>query len=180
MIDFSRISLRHVQDVDDDVLKKFSCGRDQLDDFLCCDAKNYSRHGLTSTVVVFFVDQIIPIAYFSLTADAVRLSGSEKNDLCVPFDVPISFYPAVKITKLAVATNYQRHGVGEKIISLILGIVSNAPFAVRLLTVDSVNKPEIIGFYQRAGFVESLSDANEKKQQRHKETVLMFRDIYNS
>lgn len=178
MLDLSRISLRHVQDIEDESLNYFTCGRSQLDSFLSSDAKDYDKHGLTSTVVVFSVNEVCPVAYFSLTADAVRLSGSEKNDLCLPFDVPISFYPAVKITKLAVASNYQRQGVGEQLIDLIFGIVSDTPFAVRLLTVDAVNQPEIISFYQKVGFVESLADAKEKKHQNRKETVLMFRDIY--
>lgn len=101
------LSLRHIRDVEDEVLKQFSCGRRQLDDFLIEDARDYDAHGLTSTVLVFLVGVSAPVAYFSLTADSVHLSGGERTDLGLPFDAPISFYPAVKLTKLAVAQGVQ-------------------------------------------------------------------------
>ena len=65
-----QISLRHIGDVEDEVLNHFSCGRPQLDDFLLEDARNYDAHGLTSTVLVFMQGHVPPVAYFSLTADA--------------------------------------------------------------------------------------------------------------
>lgn len=78
----------------------------------------------------------------------------------------------------SVSNAHQGQGVGSQLISLILGIVSSAPFAVRLLTVDAVNDPQVINFYRQVGFIESLSDARERNQQRHKTTILMYRDIY--
>lgn len=68
-IDRNRLSLRHIRDVEDEVLKQFSCGRPQLDEFLHDDARDYDAHGLTSTVVVFAEGYDTPVAYFSLTAD---------------------------------------------------------------------------------------------------------------
>ena len=90
-VNASKISLRHIQDVEDEVLKQFSCGRPQLDEFLHEDARDYDKHGLTSTVVVFHEDIPDPVGYFSLTADSVHLSGGERTDLGLPFDAPISF-----------------------------------------------------------------------------------------
>ena len=55
-VDASKLTLRHIQDVEDGVLKQFSCGRPQLDEFLHEDARDYDKHGLTSTVVVFHPD----------------------------------------------------------------------------------------------------------------------------
>lgn len=55
-IDRARLTLRHIRDVDDEVLTQFSCGRFQLDEFLHDDARDYDGHGLTSTVVVFVDD----------------------------------------------------------------------------------------------------------------------------
>ena len=112
-IDRDSLTLRHIRDVEDEVLKHFSCGRSQLDDFLLEDARDYDAHGLTSTVIVFAEGYSAPAAYFSLTADSVHLSSGERTDLGLPFDVPISFYPAVKITKLAVMSELQRSGIGD-------------------------------------------------------------------
>lgn len=118
------------------------------------------------------------MGYFSLTADSVHLSGGERTDLGLPFDVPISYYPAAKITKLAVASGLQRSDIGDALIALICGIVSTAPFAVRLLTVDAVNQPAVLGFYARTGFIESLSEKKERQNQKVRDTVLMFKDLY--
>lgn len=52
-IDRDSLTLRHIRDVEDEVLNQFSCGRPQLDDFLREDARDYDAHGLTSTVIVF-------------------------------------------------------------------------------------------------------------------------------
>jgi GNAT superfamily N-acetyltransferase len=177
-VDASKITLRHIQDVEDGVLKQFACGRPQLDDFLREDAVGYDQHGLTRTVVVFYQDISAPIGYFSLTADSVHLSGGERADLGLPFDAPISFYPAVKLTKLAVVESMQGSGIGEYLIDLICGIASSAPFAVRLLTVDAVNHERVLSFYKRVGFLESLSEKKEREAQKVRETILMFKDLY--
>lgn len=177
-IDRDRLSLRHIRDVEDEVLKQFRCGRPQLDEFLFDDARNYDAHGLTSTVVVFAQGHSTAAAYFSLTADSVHLSGSERSDLGLPFDVPISYYPAVKITKLAVSSGLQRSGIGDALIDLICGIVSTAPFAVRLLTVDAVNQEDVLNFYQRTGFLENLAETKERRSQKLRSTILMFKDLY--
>lgn len=94
---------RNIQDVSDDILLQFTCGRDQLDEFLHEDARDYAEHGLTKTVVVFLDGFDGIAAYFSLSSDAVLLSDSEKFEL-VGMTVPIKSFPAVKITKLAISS----------------------------------------------------------------------------
>lgn len=177
-VNAEQLSLRHIRDVEDEVLKQFSCGRTQLDDFLIEDARGYDAHGLTRTVLVFMLGFTAPVAYFSLTADSVHLSGGERTDLGLPFDAPISFYPAVKLTKLAVGQAVQSQGLGQYLLDLICGIASEAPFAVRLLTVDAVNQDRVLQFYQRVGFMESLSEMKQRQSQKSRETVLMFKDLY--
>lgn len=80
-VNAERVSLRHIRDVEDEVLEKFSCGRLQLDEFLYQDARDYDAHGLTSTVLVFLSGVDAPVAFFSLTADSVHLSSGERTDL---------------------------------------------------------------------------------------------------
>lgn len=176
--DSSKFSFRYIRDVEDDLLQDFNCGRTQLDEFLRNDARDYDQHGLTASVIVFTDNSPSPIAYFSLSADAVRLSEGERTDLGLPFDTSISYYPAVKITKLAVASDWQNTGIGSSLINLICGLVSEAPFAVRLLTTDAVNQEKVINFYRDTGFLESLSEEKQHKQQTKRETILMYKDLY--
>jgi ribosomal protein S18 acetylase RimI-like enzyme len=178
VVDFENISLRPITEVDEQQLKLFSCGQRQLDEFLHHDAHSYHLHGLTSTVVVFDPNRKSPVAYFSLTADSVHLSGVERTDLGLPFDAPISYFPAMKLTKLAVCHTLQSCGLGQHLMNLICGIAYEAPFAVRLITVDAVNQPPVIHFYQRVGFLESLTEHKERKAQRSRRTILMFKDLY--
>lgn len=177
-VEVADLVLRHIRDVNDETLKGFTCGRGQLDEFLLADARHYDAYGITSTVVVFLRGRTAPVGYFSLSADSVRLTESEEFELGLPFDAPISYYPAVKLTKLATITELQSQGLGEAIVALICGVVADVPFAVRLLTVDAVNHPRVIAFYERVGFVESLADRREKKDKRAPATVLMVKDLY--
>jgi hypothetical protein len=62
-IDRDSLTLRHIRDVEDEVLNQFSCGRPQLDEFLREDARAYDAHGLTSTVIVFVEGYSTPVAY---------------------------------------------------------------------------------------------------------------------
>ena len=69
--------------------------------------------------------------------------------------------------------------VEDEVVSVqIFGIASDAPFAVRLLTVDAVNQENVLSFYQRVGFIESLSDSKQRQAQKARDTVLMFKDLY--
>lgn len=168
---------RSIKDVPDDILLKFYCGRNQLDEFLHEDARLYDEHALTKTIIVFLQDFEGVAAYFSLSADAVLLSDSEKFELGLT--LPIKSFPAVKITKLAIVSSLQGRKIGSALIDLICGLVNIDHIAVRLLTVDAVNNPDIMRFYSRTGFLPSLRD-EKAKQHCARETILMFKDLYAS
>lgn len=63
-------------------------------------------------------------------------------------------------------------------VELICGMVADAPFAVRVLTVDAVNQPRVVSFYERLGFLQSMADQRERKNQLAPATVLMLKDLY--
>lgn len=178
--------LRPVEEVCDRTLQSFDCGVIELNTFLSAESKLYAQHGITFTTVVFrSSDPDLIVGYFSLSADAIRLNLTEQGDLGLPFHAPILFYPAVKITKLAVNSAFQSQGIGAKLIDLIEGLAFDGPTAVRLLNVNAVNNPRTIKFYERCRFMASLDAEQRKKNQpRNKrrdpedETVLMHRDIY--
>jgi len=173
------ISLARVGEVVRDVLRSFSCADPDLDEFLHDQAVDYDEHGLTATTIVFQDQDPVPIAFFSLSADSLLLEGVELTELGLPFDAPILFYPAIKITKLAVRAGMQSRGIGEVLIKFIQGMVFDSQFSVRLLTVNAVNRERTLAFYERVGF--HTSHINEQKKQdrrRERDTILMYKDIY--
>ena len=103
-IDRDNLTRRHIRDIEDGVLNQF-CRRSRLAEFLREDARDFDTHGMSSTVIVLARGYSTPVASFSPTDDSVRMSSGERTDLRLPFDAPISYYPAVKITQLAVMRN---------------------------------------------------------------------------
>ncbi|MBR8174876.1 GNAT family N-acetyltransferase [Burkholderia ambifaria] len=189
------LALRRIGELTRAQLEGFACGSDSLNAFLLESAHDYAAHGLTQTAVAFMDEDPAPVGFFSLSADVIRLSVSEGGDLGLPFDCPIRYFPAVKITKLAVRSDKQGAGIGNELVNMISGLAFQGNVAVRLLTVDSVNDPATIRFYERCGFRSSLED--EIRQERARQvrrprkqgqeqageddirTVLLYRDLYD-
>lgn len=186
----ANLALRRIYELDKDILAGFECGRGDLDVFLTDSAHDYSEHGLTETIVAFAGSDGMPAAFFSLSADGLPLRSSELLELGLPFECSITYFPAVKITKLAVRGDMQSSGLGAEILRIIEGLAFNNSVAVRLLTVDAINEPRAIAFYQKNGFRPSLQheirqqrvDRNKPKRRAPDEppqTVLMYRDLYS-
>ena len=184
------IALRKIYEIEPGLLDGFTCGREELDEFLTAQALDYSDHGLTETIVAFAGSESRPAAFFSLSADGLKLEQSEQFLLGLPFDCPILYFPAVKITKLAVRDDIQSNGLGTSLIKLIEGLAYNGSVAVRLLTVDAVNNPRAISFYERHGFKTSMRHEIRQHRVRAERrgrapepvqlgTVLMYRDLYS-
>jgi GNAT superfamily N-acetyltransferase len=187
----TQLALRRIYELDKDILAGFECGHDELNVFLTESAHNYSEHGLTETIVAFAGSDDVPAAYFSLSADGLPLRTSEQFELGLPFECSINYFPAVKITKFAVRGDMQSAGLGAELIKIIEGLAFNNSVAVRLLTVDAINNPRAISFYQRHGFKTSLQ--HEIRQQQHAgrgrqgrskpeqqpHSILMYRDLYS-
>jgi hypothetical protein len=85
----------------------FDCGDNDLNGFLLDDALSYSNDGIATTTLVIYKDRII--AYFALCSDSIRLIWKEKKA-----DTKIYYpeYPALKVARLAVASNFKRKGIG--------------------------------------------------------------------
>jgi ribosomal protein S18 acetylase RimI-like enzyme len=184
------LALRRIDELEKDTLADFACGHEDLDVFLTDSAHDYSEHGLTQTIVAFVGSDPSPAAFFSLSADGLPLQNSEKFELGLPFECSINYFPAVKITKLAVRGDMQSSGVGAELIKIIEGLAYNNSVAVRLLTVDAVNEPRAISFYQRHGFKTSMQhELRQERVKRNKpnrpeaveqpQSVLMYRDLYS-
>jgi len=174
-------SLADISDVEQDALDQFTCGDDELDEFLRTEAKPYALSGITSTTVVFHNGDTVPIGFFSLSADSIKLSSMEELELGMAFQLPVPFFPAVKITKLAVRSGEQSKGIGEQMIRLIQGIVFTFPISARLLTVNAVNRERTLAFYERANFIRSHRNDVQvpgRRARAEPETILYYKDIY--
>ncbi|WP_151778754.1 GNAT family N-acetyltransferase [Acinetobacter bereziniae] len=175
-INISEVELRNLKSENKHLCQEFNCERDELNKFLIEDAFDYHDYGLTNTTLVFYNDELV--GFFSLSSDKIILTNSEKSELALNGEFPITYFPAVKVTKLAVDKKYARKGFGTIILELIVGVIYNQHIAVRFITLDAINSPEVIKFYESNGFVESLHEASERKNQRFRETILMHKDIF--
>ncbi|NHR07893.1 GNAT family N-acetyltransferase [Chromobacterium haemolyticum] len=162
-------------------LERFSCGNEPLDQFLKQEARDYAEHGITTTTVVWVEgDMASPAAFFSLSNDVVRLTGGETGELGLPFLPVTNNFPAVKLTKFAVAQAYQRTGLGRELMKYIEGMVfvAKGMSAVRLLTLDSLPEDHVLNFYASNGFMRCEHEDRQRRHQRRRQTIPMFKDLY--
>lgn len=177
-----RYGLLPIQDVDPAALVDFDCGKRHLNEFLQTIALPFHEQRLGLTNVVFHSDHPGPIGYFTLSNDAIRLSEAERFDMGVEQDVQITYFPAVKLCRLAITTTLQGQGSGVAIMDLIRGEVydSVSNSAARLLVVDADNEPRVIKFYEKNGFFTSLvaeGVAKSHKTNKTAPTVKMWLDV---
>jgi GNAT superfamily N-acetyltransferase len=154
MLDTAKLQIR--RKCVDDNLNTFTCGDEDLDEFIRFDAQNYDKERLATTFILRYDSKIA--AYFSLAND--RLSYDDFGDT-TSFNrfrkkhfvnsKRIKGYPAVKICRLGVNESYKDKRIGTFIIDFIKGVFFNVGYsACRFLTVDANCKA--VGFYQKNGF----------------------------
>lgn len=176
MADLSIFECRYIDDVEQSLYQNFECNRQELNDFLIQDALDYHKDNITHTTLVFVKNKLI--GYFSLSSDALKLTPLEILEVGFNTKYPVTYFPAVKLTKLAIHKNHSGKGYGSMILKLIEGLLYDMQLAIRFITLDAVNDEKVINFYLKNGFTESLQQANERKQQRNRATILMYKDIF--
>lgn len=172
--------LLSLAEVDPSQVAAFACGKAHLDLFLSTTARAWHAQRLGLTSVAFHNDHTGPVGYFTLSNDAIPLQTSESFDLGIEQEVRLSSFPAVKIGRMAVLSQLQGEGVGSALMKLIVGEVLDSDYlsSARLLVVDADNDPNVIRFYEKNGFVNSLWAANQSKNHKGpSQTVKMIRDI---
>lgn len=151
--------LLSIDEVPADRLEAFDCGKPLLNNFLLNVALPFHQQRLGLTSVVFHREHLSgPIGYFTLSNDAIRLKESEQFALNLDTEVPIGYFPAVKLCRLAVDKELQGQGAGSAIMDLIRGEVleSASNSAARILMLDAENDPPVLNFYKKHGFETSL------------------------
>lgn len=157
-------------------LAGFSCGDDDLDEFLRMDALRLQRESALQTYLAWDArsgDAVL--GYVSLLTDAVRLETRERKSLgLLSGDHPV--VPAVKIARIGVSVAVQRgRGVGTALVrfAFATALEVNQMVGARLLTLDAY--PESIAFYERLGFVR-----NRAKEYRERNHPSMRLDVFSA
>jgi ribosomal protein S18 acetylase RimI-like enzyme len=155
-----------------DELTTFTCGDDDLDDFIRSDAAALQRGNVVRTYLARYEGNVE--GYVSLLTDAVVLETRERKKLALGSGAhPI--VPALKVARLAVSASFRamHRGLGEVMMRFALSKALDIADQVgcRVLTVDAY--PASIAFYENLGFVR-----NRAKQYQGREHPSMRLDIF--
>ena len=158
-----------------EVIRNFTCGDSDLDDYIMNESGIYQSELLASNYLIEDGNSSL-LAFFTLLNDRVCITD---------FDTPTDFnrfrrkrfaqakrfrgYPAVKIGRLAVLGAFRNMGLGSMLLDFIKSyFVKTRRTGCRFLTVDAYNSA--VNFYSKNGFVK-LNDKSDSN------TCLMYYDL---
>lgn len=155
-------------------LAGFDCGDEDLNNFLVEDAKHFLDKRIATSFIL--EDAGIIAAYFCLLNDKISrqdVTNSQWKKIKGAFPDRKRFgsYPAIKIGRFAVSSQYKGRNIGTDLMNLLKGMLHDNPgySAFRYLTVDAYLSA--IDFYLKNGF----RILSEKIENDH--TRLMFFDM---
>lgn len=122
-----------------------------MDDFLRTEAYEDQERGLSRTYL-FIGEKGKLMAYLSLCNDAIQLEFEERDDM----DIPYTTVPALKIARLAVATEGQGRGIGKEALQFAIYVsqIVRDYSGVVFLTLDCYAHRE--SYYERFGFQKNV------------------------
>lgn len=132
------------------VFDGFSCGDEDLDDFIHNDALPQQELLLSKTYRFSLKLQeggeSPPVAFASLANDSVKLDTIRKQQVAL-IRIPYRDFPAVKICRLGVSAEFQGQGVGTYLVNVIKTLfLSKNRTGCRFITVDAYNCDEQLNF----------------------------------
>lgn len=158
----------------DTELSGFDCGDVDLNDFLFEDAKDFLSKRIATSFILEDEGKIV--AYFCLLNDKISrqdVTNSQWKKIkgAFPERKRFSSYPAVKIGRFAVSSEYRGKNIGSDLLNIIKGMLcdKNNYSAFRFITVDAYISA--IEFYKKNDF-QILSEKEVSDQTR-----LMFFDM---
>jgi GNAT superfamily N-acetyltransferase len=167
--------LQAVKITDLHLIKPFDCGDLDLNDFLFSDASNYQKQLLAVTYVI--ENDLQTAGFFSLLTDKVSINDTESKNQwrknfrdTLPQNKRFSSYPAIKIGRLGIHSDYQGRGLGTEIMNFIKAMILNDNrYGCRYITVDAYRQS--LRYYERNGF-RYLTNIDENE-----DTRLMYFDL---
>lgn len=160
------------------IVKKFSCGDDDLDDFILRRASAFQKHLLS--VSYAYVDDVSGriVAYCSLANDKVAITDFKdkaefnrfRKKRGFPNEKRLKSYPAVKLCRLGVDMTAKGQRIGTTILNYIksMFVIENKT-GCRFLTVDAYLNA--VPFYEKNGFRFMTQDDDDPH------TRLMYFDL---
>lgn len=154
-----------------DVVERFDCGDDDLNDFLLNESQQYRNALLSVTYVVEDKQTGEILAYFSLSNDKVSISDFDSKTEFNRFRrhkfvnaKRLRSYPAIKIGRLGISKSIQHQSVGTYLLEFIEDyfIIDNKS-GCRFVTVDAY--VDAIPFYIKNNY-QFLNNDDEDKHTR--------------
>ena len=124
----------------------------EMDSFLKTESYEEQEKGLNTTHLFLDTESNKIAAYISLCNDSIQLNFTERNYAGYSYTT----IPALKIARLAVATDYQHRGIGNLLIqfSAYIGMQLQKLSGIALLTLDCYEHR--VSFYESLGFVKNM------------------------
>lgn len=130
----------------------FDCGDEDLNNFLVEDAKGFLDKKIATSFIL--EDEGNIVAYFCLLNDKISrqdVTNSQWKRIRNTFPDSKQFgsYPAIKIGRFAVSSQYKGQNIGTDLMNILKGMLNDNPSysAFRYLTVDAYMSA--IPFYQK-------------------------------
>lgn len=124
----------------------------EMETFLREKALQDQEEGLSTTHL--FIDEIEMkiVGFVSLCNDSIRLATDEKKETNLLY----ATIPALKIARLAVASDYQRSGIGKLLVRFVAVIAKRIKemSGIVFITLDCYEYR--ISFYESMGFVKNM------------------------
>lgn len=167
-------------------LSAFSCGHEDLDDFLHNEAKKYTaellgvtylfRENKSQKIVGFFT-----VSNASLNLKPLTRGKKKKVDGEIPFEKRRKSYPAVLLGRLGVSEKFQKKNIGKQILNFIKAWFRfQNKTGCRFIIVDAYNEEPVLNFYTRNefNFLQPVEDELEQlKKERGEEIKLKTRHM---
>lgn len=174
-MDLSNFTFRQINS--DTEIKSFNCGDADLNDFLVSDAKNYLHSMMALTYLLEDNVEDKTVAYYSLLNDKIIFDPEDKHfwnklNRKIANNKRRKEYPAVKIGRLAVSSEYSGNHIGEAILLQVKHMFATMRrSACRFITVDAY--AAAVPFYEKCGFM-FLSEKDKNSRTR-----AMYFDLIN-
>lgn len=160
-------------------VESFSCGDEDLDDFIINDAPLYREALLAVTYIIERISGHETVAYFSLANDRIAIKDFPSNNEFNRFrkhrfvnEKRLTNYPAVKLCRFAISKSIKGQHLGSILLDFMKRyFISDNKTGCRFLTVDAYRSAE--SFYLKNGFLYLSSGDSERP------TRLMFYDLIN-
>lgn len=157
----------------------FSCGDEDLNDFIINDAPLYRDALLAVTYIIERNSDKEVVGYFSLANDRITIKDFPSNNEFNKFrrhrfvnEKRLTNYPSVKLCRFALSNAVKGQHIGSILLDFMKRyFVSDNKTGCRFLTVDAYRTAE--PFYMKNGFLYLNSSDVEKP------TRLMFYDLIN-